>query len=138
MLLRGMNRYPRKVSHRDHNSVRQICADSVTTLRQADFTRTGSEAFVRGACGYLLTTYASSEIVLAVRAALRGKTYLSRDDIDVLRWQHKKSVDEYERLTGCQRLSSQIERNKVNPGTTTSSAELSVTTPVKLAITFLT
>jgi len=67
----------------------------------------GSEAFVRGACGYLLKTCASSEIVLAVRAALRGKTYLSRgrsrDDIDVLRWQHKKLVDEYERLTGCQR-----------------------------------
>ena len=65
------------------------------------------EALARGASGYLLKTCASSEMVLAVREVLRGKTYLSRalsrDTIDVLRWQHKQLVDENERLTDRQR-----------------------------------
>jgi len=65
------------------------------------------EALARGASGYLLKTCASSEMVLAVREVLRGKTYLSRalsrDAIDVLRWQHKELVDENERLTERQR-----------------------------------
>jgi len=62
-------------------------------------------AFAHGASGYLLKTWA--EMVLAVRAVLRGKTYLSRtlsrDAIDCLRWQHKELVDENERLTDRQR-----------------------------------
>lgn len=66
-----------------------------------------AEAFARGASGYLLKTCASSEMVLAVRDALRGKTYLSRalsrDAIDCLRWQHKELVDENQRLTDRQR-----------------------------------
>ena len=66
-----------------------------------------AEAFDRGASGYLLKTCASSEMVLAVRDALRGKTYLSRalsrDTIDCLRWQHKELVDENHRLTDRQR-----------------------------------
>jgi len=66
-----------------------------------------AEAFDRGASGYLLKTCASAEMVLAVRAALRGKTYLSRvlsiDAIDCLRWQHKELVDENHRLTDRQR-----------------------------------
>jgi DNA-binding NarL/FixJ family response regulator len=66
-----------------------------------------AEAFARGASGYLLKTCASSEMLLAVRAALRGKTYLSRalsrDAIDCLRWQHKELVDENQRLTDRQR-----------------------------------
>jgi len=66
-----------------------------------------AEALARGASGYLLKTCASSEMVLAVREVLRGKTYLSqalsRDAIDVLRWQHKELVDENERLTERQR-----------------------------------
>jgi len=65
------------------------------------------EALARGASGYLLKTCAASEMVLAVREVLRGKTYLSRalsrDTIDVLRWQHKQLVDENERLTDRQR-----------------------------------
>ena len=65
------------------------------------------EALARGASGYLLKTCASSEMVLAVREVLRGKTYLSRalsrDAIDVLRWQHKQLVVENERLTERQR-----------------------------------
>jgi DNA-binding NarL/FixJ family response regulator len=66
-----------------------------------------AEAFARGASGYLLKTCAASEMVLAVRDVLRGKTYLcralSRDTIDCLRWQHKELVDENERLTDRQR-----------------------------------
>jgi len=66
-----------------------------------------AEAFSRGASGYLLKTCASSEMVLAVRDALRGKTYLSRalsrDAIDSLRWQHKELIDENQRLTDRQR-----------------------------------
>jgi len=62
-----------------------------------------AEAFTRGASGYLLKTCAAGELVLAVRTVLRGKTYLSkslsRDTIDCLRWQHKKLVNEDERLT---------------------------------------
>jgi len=66
-----------------------------------------AEAFARGASGYLLKTCASTEMVQAVRDALRGKTYLSRalsrDTIDCLRWQHKELVDENKRLTDRQR-----------------------------------
>ena len=66
-----------------------------------------AEAFTRGASGYLLKTCAASEMVLAVREVLRGKTYVSRalsqDTIDCLRWQHKKLVQEDQRLTVRQR-----------------------------------
>jgi len=62
-----------------------------------------AEALRHGGSGYLLKTCAAAEMVLAVRAALRGKTYLSkclsRDTIDCLQWQNKKLVDEDERLT---------------------------------------
>ncbi|MGA7293353.1 MAG: response regulator transcription factor [Terriglobales bacterium] len=65
------------------------------------------EAFRRGASGYLLKTCAAAEIVLAVRMALRAKTYLSktlsRDTIDCLQWRHKKLINEEERLTDRQR-----------------------------------
>jgi DNA-binding NarL/FixJ family response regulator len=66
-----------------------------------------AEAFRRGASGYLLKTCAASEIALAVREVLRGKTYLSRslckDDVNVRRWQEKKVVEETHRLTQRQR-----------------------------------
>jgi DNA-binding NarL/FixJ family response regulator len=66
-----------------------------------------AEAFRRGASGYLLKTCAASEIVLAVRQVLRGKSYisqsLSRDTIDFLRRQDKELVDEGELLTERQR-----------------------------------
>jgi DNA-binding NarL/FixJ family response regulator len=66
-----------------------------------------AEAFERGASGYLLKTCAASEMVVAVREALGGKSYmsrsLSRDAVDCLRWQHKKLVKEEERLTARQR-----------------------------------
>jgi DNA-binding NarL/FixJ family response regulator len=64
-------------------------------------------AFERGASGYLLKTCAAADMVIAVREVLRGKSYmsqgLSRDEIDCLRWQHKKLVKEDERLTDRQR-----------------------------------
>jgi DNA-binding NarL/FixJ family response regulator len=66
-----------------------------------------AEAFRRGASGYLLKTCAAAEMVLAVREVLRGKSYmsraLSRDDINFLRRQDKKLVQEDERLTKRQR-----------------------------------
>jgi DNA-binding NarL/FixJ family response regulator len=66
-----------------------------------------AEAFRRGASGYLLKTCAAGELVLAVREVLRGKTYmspaLSRDTVNFLRHQHKKMVNEGERLTERQR-----------------------------------
>lgn len=66
-----------------------------------------AEAFARGASGYLLKTCASSEMVLAVRDALRGKSYvshgLSQDAIDAFRWRNKKLINEEERLTPRQR-----------------------------------
>ena len=66
-----------------------------------------AEAFARGASGYLLKTCASSEMVMAVREVLQGKTYLSRalsrSDVDCLRWQQKELIDESERLTDRQR-----------------------------------
>jgi len=64
------------------------------------------EAFQCGASGYLLKTCAASEMVIAVREVLRGKTYLSpslRDKVACLRWQHKKPVQEPDRLTERQR-----------------------------------
>ena len=66
-----------------------------------------AEAFRRGASGYLLKTCASSELVLAVREVLRGKTYLSpmiaSDTVDFLLRMDKKLIDEGQKLTGRQR-----------------------------------
>jgi DNA-binding NarL/FixJ family response regulator len=66
-----------------------------------------AEAFRRGASGYLLKTCAASEMVLAVRQVLRGKSYVSRalstDAINYRRWEHKELLDEGDRLTPRQR-----------------------------------
>ena len=66
-----------------------------------------AEAFRRGASGYLLKTSAAAEMVISVREVLRGRSYLSprmsKDTVDLLRWQHKKLVQESERLTERQR-----------------------------------
>lgn len=66
-----------------------------------------AEAFRCGASGYLLKTCASSELVVALRQVLRGKSYmtpsLSKETVDYLRWEHKKLVKEEERLTDRQR-----------------------------------
>jgi len=66
-----------------------------------------AEAFRRGASGYLLKTCASAEMVTAIRAVLRGKTYissvLSQDTVNFLRRQEKDLVQEDDRLTERQR-----------------------------------
>jgi DNA-binding NarL/FixJ family response regulator len=66
-----------------------------------------AEAFRRGASGYLLKTCTTSDLVLAVREVLRGKSYMSKalpcDSINFLRRQDKEPVQENERLTERQR-----------------------------------
>jgi len=66
-----------------------------------------AEAFHRGASGYLLKTCACSELVVAVREVLRGKTYISRslpkDRINYLRRREREVVQEADRLTDRQR-----------------------------------
>jgi DNA-binding NarL/FixJ family response regulator len=66
-----------------------------------------AEAFRRGASGYLLKTCAASELAIAVREVLRGKSYLSpmiaKDTVEFLLRQDKKLVEEGERLTERQR-----------------------------------
>ena len=64
------------------------------------------KAFDLGASGYLLKTCAASEMVLAVREVLRGKTYMSptlKERVAYLRWERKKTVEEADRLTERQR-----------------------------------
>jgi DNA-binding NarL/FixJ family response regulator len=66
-----------------------------------------AEAFRRGASGYLLKTCAASELTIAVREVLRGRSYLSpmiaKDTVDFLLRQDKELLDEGERLTERQR-----------------------------------
>jgi len=66
-----------------------------------------AEAFRRGASGYLVKTCAASELTIAVREVLRGKSYLSpmiaKYTVDFLIRQDKKLIDETERLTERQR-----------------------------------
>ena len=68
------------------------------------------EAFRCGASGYLLKTCASSEMLVAIREVLHGKSYLSRtlpkDIVNCLRREHKEhkeTVNEDVRLTARQR-----------------------------------
>jgi DNA-binding NarL/FixJ family response regulator len=66
-----------------------------------------AEAFARGASGYLLKTCAAAEIVLAVRAALRGRAYVSKDlspdIIEAILWERRERANDRERLTDRQR-----------------------------------
>ncbi|HXJ86642.1 MAG TPA: response regulator transcription factor [Candidatus Binatia bacterium] len=66
-----------------------------------------AEAFRRGGSGYLVKTCAASELSIAVREVLRGKSYLSpmiaKDTVDFLMRQDKRLVDEADRLTERQR-----------------------------------
>jgi DNA-binding NarL/FixJ family response regulator len=76
----------------------------LTMNHEADL---AAEAFRRGASGYLLKTCAASELVVAVREVLRGKSYLSpmiaKDTVGFLVRQGKKFVDEADKLTERQR-----------------------------------
>jgi DNA-binding NarL/FixJ family response regulator len=66
-----------------------------------------AEAFRRGASGYLLKTCAASELVIAVREVLKGKSYLSpkiaKDTVQFLVRQDKKLIPEGQKLTPRQR-----------------------------------
>jgi DNA-binding NarL/FixJ family response regulator len=66
-----------------------------------------AEAFRCGASAYLLKSCATTELLAAVREALRGKTFispaLSRRKIDYIRRHEKEMVSEAERLTERQR-----------------------------------
>ena len=64
-----------------------------------------------GASGYLVKTCAAAELVLAVRQALRGRTYVSptlKEKVTFLQWEQKKPVEETERLTERQRQVLQL------------------------------
>jgi len=66
-----------------------------------------AEAFRRGASAYLLKTCAASELTIAVREVLRGKSYLSpaiaKETVDFLLRQDKELIEEADRLTERQR-----------------------------------
>ncbi len=64
-----------------------------------------AEAFRRGAAGYLLKTSAASELLLAVRQALRGTRYLSPliSKMDVRRFARQRHADTKEAATLTQR-----------------------------------
>jgi DNA-binding NarL/FixJ family response regulator len=66
-----------------------------------------AEAFRRGGSGYLLKTCTSSQLVVAVREILRGKTYMSptlpRETIGFLRRQTPPNARDAARLTERQR-----------------------------------
>jgi len=66
-----------------------------------------AEAFRRGASAYLLKTCAASELTVAVREVLKGKSYLSpsiaKDTVDFLLRQDKALIEEGHRLTERQR-----------------------------------
>ena len=66
-----------------------------------------AEAFHRGASGYLLKTSSASELIVAIREVLKGKSYLSpaiaKETIDFLLHQDKESIEEEDQLTERQR-----------------------------------
>jgi DNA-binding NarL/FixJ family response regulator len=66
-----------------------------------------AEAFRRGASGYVLKTCAASELTIAIRKILNGRSYLTpaiaRETVDVLSRQDKEFIDEGLRLTERQR-----------------------------------
>ena len=66
-----------------------------------------AEAFRRGALGYLLKSSSASELIVAIREVLRGKSYLSpaiaKETIDFLLHEDKESIEEEDQLTERQR-----------------------------------
>ena len=76
----------------------------LTMSRDTDL---AAEAFRRGASGYLLKSCAASELVLAVREVLQGKSYLSsnvaKDTVGFLLRMGKKLIPESDKLTPRQR-----------------------------------
>jgi DNA-binding NarL/FixJ family response regulator len=66
-----------------------------------------AEAFRRGASGYLLKTCAASELTIAIREVLNGRSYLcpaiAKETVDFLSPRDKESVPEERQLTKRQR-----------------------------------
>ena len=66
-----------------------------------------AEAFRRGASGYLLKTSSASELIVAIRQVLNGRSYLSpaiaKEAVDFLLHQDKESIEEGDLLTERQR-----------------------------------
>jgi DNA-binding NarL/FixJ family response regulator len=66
-----------------------------------------AEAFRRGASGYLLKTSSASELIVAIRQVLNGRSYLSpaiaKEAVDFLLHQDKESIEEEDQLTERQR-----------------------------------
>ncbi len=66
-----------------------------------------AEAFRHGASGYVLKTCAASELTIAIREVLNGRSYLTpaiaRETVDVLSRQDKEFIDEGHLLTERQR-----------------------------------
>lgn len=66
-----------------------------------------AEAFRRGASGYLLKTSSASELIVAIRQVLNGRSYLSpaiaKETVDFLLHQDKESIEEEDPLTERQR-----------------------------------
>ena len=66
-----------------------------------------AEAFRRGASGYLLKTSSASELIVAIRQVLNGRSYLSpaiaKETVDFLLHQDKESIAEEDLLTERQR-----------------------------------
>jgi DNA-binding NarL/FixJ family response regulator len=66
-----------------------------------------AEAFRRGASGYLLKTSSASELIVAIRQVLNGRSYLSpaiaKETVDFLLHQDRESIEEEDPLTERQR-----------------------------------
>ena len=63
-------------------------------------------AMDEGASGFLLKTCAASELVLAIRSVLKGRSWISpilKDKIEHLRWERANPAPEADRLTSRQR-----------------------------------
>lgn len=63
-------------------------------------------AMDEGASGFLLKTCAASELVLAVRSVVKGRTWISprlKEAVEQLRWERVNPVPEAHRLTSRQR-----------------------------------
>src|SRR5215467_13361191 len=88
------------------SSVKLVC---LTMNQDADM---AADAFRRGASAYLLKTCGASELRVAVREVLKGRSYLSpviaRDTVDLLLRKGKALVEEGDGLTERQRKILQL------------------------------
>jgi DNA-binding NarL/FixJ family response regulator len=84
--------------------VKELCpAVKLVYLTMNPDPEVAAEAFRRGGSAYLLKTCTGSELVIAVREALRGNSYMSRtiprDAVSFLRRQDRQMANREDRLT---------------------------------------